>query len=329
MASTETAAAKTPQERHEVERLSLLTRLAVNDWLTFVYLLGLNLAWLTSPDSEHKRISGPMVAGLLLAFVVLVILVARASRLPAKVRALAYRIGQFGCLQASYFVLADLLPAIDPGTLDAELYALDLKLFGIEPAILFDAWVGSATTEWFSFFYYSYFFLLAAHIFPIIFWGRDLRLVAQFGLGMTVVVAVGQTCYMLVPGFGPYHATPELFANQLPPGLWWNLVTNLVEHGGAQKDIFPSLHTALPSFLLMFSFQHRKLDPYRWTWPIVGFIAINIIAATMFLRWHWLIDVIAGLCLSTVALIVSSTVSRWEARHRASTGLEPNWPPLS
>ncbi len=328
MASTDTAAAETTQAPTTTDRTGLLARFSVNDWLTLLYLLLLNIAWLGAPDSDHKRSAGPMVCGLLVAFVLLVVLIARSSKLPLKFRALCYRLGQFGCLQVSYLVLAHLLPAVNPETLDLELYALDLKWFGAEPALLFDAWVSSGTTEWFSFFYYSYFFLLASHIFPIVFWGRDLRLVAQFGLGATIIVAVGQSCYMVVPGFGPYHATPELFTNELPAGLWWNLVTSLVEQGGAQKDIFPSLHTALPTFLLMFSFQHRKLDPYRWTWPIVGFFAINIVGATMFLRWHWLIDVVVGLCLSTSALIISARVTSWEARQRAKAGLEPSWPPL-
>lgn len=76
--------------------------------------------------------------------------------------------------------------------------------------------------------------------------------------------------------------------------------------GGALKDIFPSLHTAAPTFFALFSVRHRRLAAFRFTWPVVAFFASQIILATMFLRWHYLADIVAGLSLSGVAMVVAS-----------------------
>ena len=101
----------------------------------------------------------------------------------------------------------------------------------------------------------------------------------------------------------------------------------IVESAGAQKDIFPSIHTAAPTFAFLFSFHNRSHLPYRYSWPVLGFFVCNIIVATMFLRWHWLLDIVAGIFLAVVAQELSVVGTRWERRRRSELGLQPAWPP--
>ncbi len=51
----------------------------------------------------------------------------------------------------------------------------------------------------------------------------------------------------------------------------------------------------------MHAFAHRHTQPFQWLWPILAFVAVNIIIATLFLRWHWFIDVALGLLLAFAA----------------------------
>jgi membrane-associated phospholipid phosphatase len=146
---------------------------------------------------------------------------------------------------------------------------------------------------------------------------------------MIVLFCVGHTLYMFVPGYGPYKAMPELFARELTPGPWWDITKGLVAQSGAQKDIFPSLHTAAPTFILLFSFHRRGELPFRYTWPVVGFFAANIVIATMFLRWHYVIDVVAGLLLAVFAHTASVWLTDREIARRGSLGLGPVWPEWS
>ena len=291
------------------------------DALVLAYLLELNVAVLLAPPSPFRLQSQLQSLGLLITYLVCVGLVRSGSLRSSFWTALLYRIGIYGTVQQSYFFFKHLLPVVNPGGLDHRLYALDQLLFGFEPAVWADQFVNPITTEWFAFFYFCYFFLLAAHIFPIVFGSRDELLLGEFMLGMLIVVCIGHTGYILVPGFGPYRAMPEMFKHELPSGFWMDLVWSTVRSGGAMKDIFPSLHTAGPCFIAMFSFRNRDRLPFRYTWPLLTFFAANIIGATMFLRWHYVIDVFAGFSLATVAALLAPQITRWEVARRRLHGL--------
>jgi membrane-associated phospholipid phosphatase len=183
--------------------------------------------------------------------------------------------------------------------------------------------------EWFAFFYFSYFFLLATHVIPMVLLDRKSKRLAHFCLGMFMVYAVGHIGYMLVPGFGPYHHLAGQFEHPIEGGLFWKLVVATVEGAGAQKDIFPSLHTAAPTFFAIFSFMHRRTNPFRYTWPVMTFFASQIILATMFLRWHWLIDVVVGFSVAATAAFVSRRIIGWEWKRRARLGLPQVFEALS
>jgi membrane-associated phospholipid phosphatase len=53
------------------------------------------------------------------------------------------------------------------------------------------------------------------------------------------------------------------------------------------------------------------------------------IVITMFLRWHYLIDVFAGLTLSVGGFYLATWVSRREVQYREQNGYQPVWPPIS
>lgn len=85
----------------------------------------------------------------------------------------------------------------------------------------------------------------------------------------------------------------------------------------------------MPTFLTVFSYAHRKqIAVFRYTWPLQAFVTTQIIIATMFLRWHYLIDIIAGLALATLAFTLSTRVVAWETAYRQRAGISPAWFPL-
>jgi membrane-associated phospholipid phosphatase len=157
---------------------------------------------------------------------------------------------------------------------------------------------------------------------------RNERLLSEFSIGILTLFCVGQSLYVLVPGFGPVRALAPQFTGQFSHGLWLDSVMRTVASGGAQKDIFPSLHTAAPTFFALFSFRHRDRAPFGYTWAVVAFFAANIIVATMFLRWHWVIDVVAGLILAGAGWWLGVIVTDYELRRRRRQKLPESWPPF-
>jgi hypothetical protein len=61
----------------------------------------------------------------------------------------------------------------------------------------------------------------------------------------------------------------------------------------------------------------------------MAFVATQIIVATMFLRWHYLVDIVAGLTCAAAAQFVGQYVADWESAKRERLGLQAVWMPLS
>ena len=152
---------------------------------------------------------------------------------------LLYRLGVYGTVQISYFELRELLPLVNPSTLDSQLSYIDERVLHFEPSLFMDRFVSPATTEWFAFFYFGYFMLLASHVLPLLFFSRRFKLASEFTLGMIFLYSFAHVIYMLVPGYGPVRFLAGQYQHELPSGIWFNAVMDAVRSGGAQKDIFP------------------------------------------------------------------------------------------
>jgi hypothetical protein len=308
------------------EILDSFRRWSPQDWLVFAYLLYLNLALLPKyAQPDYPASAWRMFA--LLAVYLFILVPTRAGFLHDGFWGpLGYRVALQGTVQTSYFFFAAYLPLLNPKSLDMALFAFDMRWFGFEACVELDRFINPFTAEWFAFFYFCYFIVLTVHTLPILFFVRHQRLLGEFSFGLIFVFCIGHFFYTIVPGFGPYRAIPELLPHPLPHGLWVDTVLETVKNGGAQKDIFPSLHTAAPTFIALFSLRNRAYFPFRKTWQVMLFFAINIVIATMFMRWHWLIDVVAGLFLSFIAFGLSIVVTRFDLARRNRMGIGPSWP---
>ncbi len=301
---------------------------ASQDWLMIGYLCALLVALAFGKGPNRGACVERVGADLGIYLCVLMLVRLPVLRWGGLVSSILYRFTVTATLLASFFQLREILPAVSALAYDSRIYAFDMNVFGVEPAAWLDRFVTPPTTEWFAFFYFLYFFVLTVHVLPMLFWRGDLRVLARFSLGVLLVFTTAHLLYMLVPGWGPYWYLRDTFTHELQGGTFWKLVREAVDAGGAQKDIFPSLHTAVPTFLAIFSFRHRRLSPFKYSWPIVSFVATQIIVATMFLRWHYLVDVVAGLTLAVTGSLVSQSLADWEHDRRARMGVQAAWMPI-
>lgn len=296
--------------------------LALHDGIVLAHLVVLFVAVLGGSGERRT----PALAWLLLdlAVFVTVLVVSRGGALSRPTSGLAYRIGLLAGVLGPFFQLHLILPAGTSRLVDADLYAFDKSFFGVEPAEAWDKLVTIGTTEWFSFFYFSYFVVLAAHVFPFMF-ARDRERLSELATGIVSVFCIGHVLYLVVPGHGPYVHLADGFTHALEGPVFWPLVKATVDsvEMSARTDIFPSLHTAAPTFLALFAARHRRVRPFRWTWIPSVFVASQIVLATMFLRWHYLVDVAAGLVLGTAAAFFAAWAAGWERSRREAAGLSP------
>ncbi len=289
-------------------------------WLFHAYLF---VRVTIAPDSPDATVARRLALALLVVTACSMVLTRGEVIRGARGRALTYRLGLFVPMVLSYFEMRVLLPALHPNLMDHRLFAIDLWLLGTTPSVWMEAWNTKPVVEWLSFFYYSHFFVLIVMLVPALFFGQGRRLQELMAGGM-LLVATGHFLYTIVPGAGPYATLA--FAEPLHGGFWWNQVAVTVATAGAQLDIFPSLHTAWPAYFTLHTFSNRSYPPFRVLWPILGFITVNITIATMFLRWHWFIDVAVGLLLAFAARAIRRCDCGREAQRGGMyDGRQPVW----
>jgi len=327
-ASTRPAIAARPERALSRVRQAVLD-LSPLDWLVVSFFTLLATAVLVGSGPTRGESFALVGADWVALLVGLSLSRGRIIRLGTFANALVYRLTIFGTVVSSYFQLRVILPTFTSRALDASIFAFDMRLFHVEPSLAWDRFVTPQTTEWFAFFYFGYFFLLAIHVLPFMLLARNTDILARFALGVSMVFCIGHLTYMLVPGYGPYAFLAHEFHHDLSGGTFWGLVQEAVKSAGAQKDIFPSLHTAVPTFFALFAFRYRREQwPFRYTWPIMAFCALQIIGATMFLRWHYLIDIFAGVALAAASDALAARLVPWDDRRRAAQGLVPAWSQL-
>ncbi|MBI4126355.1 MAG: phosphatase PAP2 family protein, partial [Deltaproteobacteria bacterium] len=142
---------------------------------------------------------------------------------------------------------------------------------------------------------------------------------------LTFVFIIGFLCYILLPCNPPRYLIPHLYSH--PPKLYGLFLYDTLQgawdgmsviSGGA----FPSLHVAISSIALLYGFRLRHLSRlfcilHFVTAPLV----VGVWVATIYLRHHWVIDIVAGLVVAIVAMLLSQYALRWGMRKRLALPL--------
>ena len=105
------------------------------------------------------------------------------------------------------------------------------------------------------------------------------------------------------PAAGPWVAMAGEFSGPLEGGRLPQGNAAIVRMESNGVDVFPSLPCAVPSFLLAFDFVYRRWRFWCYLVPAVG-----LWVSTVYLRYHYFIDVLAGFALAALAMTIAT---RW------------------
>ncbi|MBN1771465.1 MAG: phosphatase PAP2 family protein [Deltaproteobacteria bacterium] len=240
------------------------------------------------------------------------------------VRRAARRLTTLIFVLLTYFQLRWIIPALHPGSFDSALAEIDLAIFHAPVAALLQPYLDYATVEWFGFFYWSYFYVIGGYTIAHCIFERNEERFAGYGTGIVAVHAWGGWLgYFLLPGFGPYvHHAASL--EPLEGGTFLAM-SGTAYSWGALRDIFPSLHTAVMSFITIHAFRRWGV---HWLYKPVAilylFWTLQIVIATLYLRWHYTVDLAAGLTVAFVWGLASDGLARrWGEFRKAQGELDP------
>lgn len=285
-------------------RSDQLSRLNAADKVVAAYLAVIALLILTF--SYRIESWGWLCAGHAVAIVV-VVLMAKLDRpvAPSPPRSVASFIHGWypvALMFVTYKELSFLIPRIHAHDFDATLAALDLRLFGVNPSVWLERLTWPPLTEVLQLTYSSYYFLPV--ILGAVLWSRGRF--DEFRFWVFVVVLgfyLSYLGYIAVPAIGPRFQASIVTAQTKPLTgvLFFNTIRSALDRvEGITRDCFPSGHTELTLLVLYYAHKlHRKT--YWWLLPF----GIGIIISTVYLRYHYVVDVFAGALLAVTVVLIA------------------------
>jgi membrane-associated phospholipid phosphatase len=216
-----------------------------------------------------------------------------------------------------YEALAQLTPLLRPHVVDAALIRIDRAWLGVDAALWMERFASPALSWALAACYGSYFVLPAALAVALYALGehalfRDLMLAGVFA------AALAFTGYLLVPAVGPYAFQAELFPHRLPGNAYCpSFVRMIDDFRGVARDCFPSLHVAHATVVAAIAFRFR-----RWLFAALSPILFGLVVATLYLRMHYAVDLVAGAAVGVTAVTLAPVINhRWRRWQR---GLVPS-----
>lgn len=197
-----------------------------------------------------------------------------------------------------YWQLGPVVEHLGSHNRDAALLRADRIFLTDTPAVLLGTWTPPLLTDFLSGCYLLFFpGVLAAFFVALL---RPEPRGARLFDGLIGLYGLGFLGYTLIPAAGPHLAMPEAFPAALTGGWLTRTNAELVASGSNRVDVFPSLHTAITVFLMGSLWpRHRRV-----------FLALLIPAAglgvaALYLRYHYAVDLLAGLFLASAALALT------------------------
>jgi hypothetical protein len=206
-------------------------------------------------------------------------------------------------LQAAYFTLGPAMRALQAPSADGLLQQIDLRLLGGNLSVGLEPIAHPLLTDLMSACYLLFFpYLIVTHL---DYFRGDIDTLRRFCRGLYTVYAGGLIGYTLMPAAGPYVAMAGDFLRPLDGGWLTRIHHAIVVQGTNGVDVFPSLHCGVTSFLLFFD---RRQSPGRYRVLLVPVAILWV--STIYLRYHYFVDVVAGFALSAVGLSLAAEPRR-------------------
>ncbi len=278
-------------------------------------LLTLSFLVLLSGLAVYSSPANPSWVRLLATYAVLAVAILAAALYRTKVN-LAKKGLYFAFVVALFTVLfifnslGTLISSIQTTTFDSSLSAIDYKIFGINPTEWMDRLVSPALTVILQFAYVSYYFI--TFLLGVVFISKGrLGEFEEFLFGSLLCFYLSYICYMLVPANGPRFAL-NLNVGELQAYPFIKVIQDTLDVLEKNKiDAFPSGHTAISLMSLYYAWKKREKKLFVVLIPVVT----GLIISTVYLRYHYVIDVIGGIALTGLTIVMAPGLRRLFLTH--------------
>jgi len=201
------------------------------------------------------------------------------------------------CVLIIFDSLGMIVHNINPHDIDYLLIRIDYRFFGGYPAVYLEGMISPFLTDVLEVAYSTYYFL------PVIL-GITLRVKGKseaFEKSLFMILLcfyLSYIGYLLFPALGPRYTMQHLYDKELDGFLVSGPIQNVLNLlEGVKRDAFPSGHTAVALIVLLLAYRYERTLFWWMTVPV-----LLLIFATVYCRYHYLIDVICGAMLAVVSM---------------------------
>lgn len=229
-----------------------------------------------------------------------------AKRVAARNKGLlaVYLMSPFLLVLGIFQAMGLILPHLRGRTADAALAEWDVRLFGSDPTRWLEGHLGPGWAGLLQYLYLTYYVIFV--VVAVALWrrtrGRVFLSCSGALIGCLLTTYLG---YYLVPAHGP--RTYFQYDTPLPlEGAAAGIHRALDHLEYIKLDAFPSGHTALSVFNLLLLFRMGSFLRWYLVLPVLG-----VIVSTVVLRYHYAIDVLAGLLCTLLWFPWGLRLTRW------------------
>ena len=183
--------------------------------------------------------------------------------------------------------------------LDPYLEKADFYIFGIQPAISFSECISNHLFSELMYFSYFTFYLLIIGFFLIYYLQKGDKL-SKNVFYLTASLYLFYLIFAIFPSAGPqyFFESPQ---NILPSAYIFDNIMHLVQKFGEQPTgAFPSSHVGI-SIIILILFRKDFGNYFKIALPIV----FLLILSTVYIKAHYVVDVVAGIVFAPLILFLS------------------------
>ena len=294
--------------------ISILAPVDVVSILFMLFLIGLNLVFFGRVASWLE-----IIVINLLVIAAIFVLAYWAETKKTKLLIGLHRFYSYAFVLFVFKEIYLMVRPIHPVDYDGLFISIDHWLFGVNPTQWAAQFAHPVLTEIFQIAYFSYYVLF-------LMLGIELYCrytIEEFDRGAFLVVYgfyLSYLGYFLLPAVGPRFTLHNFYAlGQELPGLFFAApIRDFINAGESissmlpnaidvvQRDVFPSGHTQLTLIVLYLGHQYRLKT--RWVMTILAGL---LIVGTIYLRYHYVIDLVGGALFFVVTIWSGKKIQTW------------------
>ena len=215
------------------------------------------------------------------------------------------------CVLVIFDSLGGLVHALNPKDIDPLLIKLDYLLFGGFPTVMLESVQSPLLTDLLQVAYSTYYVLPVSLGLLLKLEKRD----AEFDRTVFLILLcfyLSYVGYLLFPALGPRYTMNHLQSSDLQGLFIAGPIQRIINDlEGIKRDAFPSGHTGVALVVSSLAYRFHK-GFFFITLPAIAML----IFATVYCRYHYVVDVIGGVVLAVLTLVLGERYyGYWEIRN--------------